>query len=285
MPRDASAAARRPSARLFGAWIRGLARVWPPAADRILVRRFLTPRRRRTPGAGPRQGAPRFVKDGRVRIATWSRGRGPTVLLCHGWEGSAAAWEPMARALVAAGYRVVTFDMPAHGRSSGQRTSVAGMARAARVVAASVGPLHAVIGHSAGGTAAALALRDGLRADRAVLLAPTRRPADYLHTIVRAIGLPDDRATAAIACVYKEIGAAPARLDAVAAVAGLTPPGLVLHDRDDAYVPWTDGREIATAWPGCRFIETHGLGHGRLIEDEGVAYEVVRFLGERREGR
>jgi alpha-beta hydrolase superfamily lysophospholipase len=63
-----------------------------------------------------------FVEVNGERLATWSYGKGPTILLVHGWNGHAAQLRAFVSPLVDAGYRVVAFDQPAHGQSSGART-------------------------------------------------------------------------------------------------------------------------------------------------------------------
>jgi pimeloyl-ACP methyl ester carboxylesterase len=56
------------------------------------------------------------------------------------------------------------------------------------------------------------------------------------------------------------------------------PPTLVVHDRDDAFTPITDGAAIAAAWPSARMRVTAGLGHRRLLRDPDVVSEVVDFV-------
>ncbi|HEY3093964.1 MAG TPA: alpha/beta hydrolase [Vicinamibacterales bacterium] len=45
-------------------------------------------------------------------------GSGPAVVLIHGWPLSGASWEKQTAALLAAGYRVITYDRRGFGRSS-----------------------------------------------------------------------------------------------------------------------------------------------------------------------
>jgi non-heme chloroperoxidase len=45
-------------------------------------------------------------------------GSGPPVVLIHGWPLSGASWEKQTAALLAAGYRVITYDRRGFGRSS-----------------------------------------------------------------------------------------------------------------------------------------------------------------------
>jgi non-heme chloroperoxidase len=47
------------------------------------------------------------------------RGTGRPVVLIHGWPLSGASWERQTAALLAAGYRVITYDRRGFGRSSG----------------------------------------------------------------------------------------------------------------------------------------------------------------------
>jgi pimeloyl-ACP methyl ester carboxylesterase len=56
-------------------------------------------------------------------------------------------------------------------------------------------------------------------------------------------------------------------------------PALVIHDVDDAGVPWQQGRQIAEAWPGAQFVKTQGLGHNRILRDPAVIGRVVAFIG------
>lgn len=58
---------------------------------------------------------PTFSSDG-LTYAYTEGGRGPTVLLLHGFTGSSANWEPLQVALVDS-YRVIALDLPGHGAS------------------------------------------------------------------------------------------------------------------------------------------------------------------------
>lgn len=69
--------------------------------------------------------------------------------------------------LVSAGFKVVAFDAPAHGESSGRTTDLVESASAIAAVAAHTGPLHAVLAHSFGASMALYAQRDwGVQAPR-----------------------------------------------------------------------------------------------------------------------
>ena len=266
--------------RALGFWLRALGRVAPGRADLALARRFCTPVRRRGEPASDLYAPAGTVDHRGLRLPVWRAGDGPTVLLAHGWDGNAAFFDPMARSLVEAGCAVVAFDMPAHGSAEGKRTNVIDMAAAVRGVAEKVGPLAAVVGHSAGGAATALALRDGLDAGRGVLIGVPALPAAFIHPLAAALGLPRERALAALGAMERDVGVDPWSADTVAAVREARVPGLVIHDDDDRRAPWADGRAVAVAWggPGARLVTTQGLGHYRLAADPAVLAEVREFV-------
>ncbi|HEX8428339.1 hypothetical protein [Hymenobacter sp.] len=53
---------------------------------------------------------------------------------------------------------------------------------------------------------------------------------------------------------------------------------LLLHDRHDLNVPFSDGEAIAASWPALNFRPTNGLGHNRIMRDPSVLEQVVEFL-------
>ena len=46
-------------------------------------------------------------------------------------------------------------------------------------------------------------------------------------------------------------------------------PMLVVHDEGDDEAPYSGGLAIAHAWPASRLFTTTGLGHRRILRDEG----------------
>src|SRR5262249_63894 len=160
--------------------IRAACFVVPGRVERLLLDRFFTPTRRPVAPTSDVLGEEWSVISGHESIAVYTAGSGPRVLLVHGWEGNASDFALMSESLQSMGYGVVTFDQPAHGRSTGRQTTLPAMSRAVLDVARASGPFVAVIGHSLGGSATLLALRDGLPARCAVLIAP---PYDARHFV------------------------------------------------------------------------------------------------------
>ena len=218
------------------------------------------------------------------RVALWSWGRGQTVLLVHGWAGAAGDMAPMAAALVSAGYRAVLFDMPGHGDS--EKTGTTNLLVYIQTLAALgqlVGPLHAVVAHSLGGTATAIALGEGVvTAQRAVLLAPALSPWAFFWHFAQVIGLPTARVPGMVARTEEIVGRKADSLNAAEAVRGLEIPAYFVHDPDDLDVPFEHGQALAAAWKGAEFVSRPGVGHRRILRDAETVAGVVGFVkGER----
>ena len=212
-------------------------------------------------------------------MAAWSWGeRGPGVLLVHGWGSRGARFVDLGGALLASGFRVVTFDAPGHGASSGRLSSGPEFARAALAVATAVGPVSAVVGHSLGGFASALAIERGLAARRSVFISPSANVNTYSAQFASLLGVRDPVMASMRARLERRLGFEWKHMDVPRFAPAMRIPLLVFHDRDDREVRWDDGAAIAAAWPGAQLVTTTGLGHHRIVSDGAVIRQVLAFL-------
>lgn len=213
-----------------------------------------------------------------TELRAWAWGTGPLVVLAHGWGSRAGRWSTLASALLEHGFAVVTYDAPAHGTSPGRLASLPEFARALRAVADSAGPLHAVVGHSLGGTAIALALNQGLRADRAVLISAPADPETFPDRFAELLAIPAPVRKAMQQNLEVRLKFQWRDLHVPGLVTALTTRALVIHDREDSDVLPADAETIAAAWPGSQLLLTSGLGHRAIIRDPAVVGAAVEFL-------
>lgn len=127
------------------------------------------------PGVSPGRPIEAFWDGHRVVGEEW--GEGPPVYLVHGWGGQRPHLAMFVKPLVEAGYRVVAFDLPSHNESDpGElapgRTTATECADAIAAVIETHGPAHAVVAHSLGANATALAAAQGAPVGRLVFFAP-----------------------------------------------------------------------------------------------------------------
>ena len=222
---------------------------------------------------------PLELRAGRWRLRGFSAGEGPTVLLVHGWGDHAARLGAFVAPLVAQGFRAVAVDMPGHGNRRMARADLPTMADALRLVAAQVGPVHAVIGHSLGATVSMLAVRDGVSPAALVLLAPPVRLDDAVSRFGEMLDLPARTLTGLRRRIERRFGASVWR-DYAADHLELDVPTLLIHDTDDPQVDISQGRMLAAAWPNVEMVETAGLGHQRIVRDPAVVAAAVAFVAE-----
>lgn len=243
---------------------------------RQLLADVMVPRRRARPRiAAPFRDAEDFqIETPEGKIAAWRLGSGPAVLCVHGWEDDNALWGPLAAALREIGVAVVAFDLPAHGFSEGAACSPFIAAAAVGAAAAALGPIEAIVTHSFGGPATAVALSRGLSVDRVVLIAPPRGRNRRWFKHAEDRGISIDVVKRARELYIAENG----EFDFVDAAANLKPQALILHSADDEQVDWGQGQAIADNWPGAEFVLCDGLGHRLIAQDASVIARIVSFL-------
>jgi len=182
----------------------------------------------------------------------------------------------MQEAFVRAGYCAVSFDMPAHGETKGVTTSLIEFSEVLAQACHLVGPVHAVVGHSLGGTALSLALHSGLNVEAAVIVAPLMSFDFALDEFVKYLGLGQAARERVARSTEAQFGFQRAELD----LSRLERPSdnlLLLHDHDDKLTFAHDTARLAQLW-SCPFFETTGLGHGRILRANEVIERVIRFI-------
>jgi len=271
------------SFRILRAALGALAVVSPTTAGGVAERLFLTPRRsaRRTDAravlaTGRRIALPTAYGD--LAAWRWGASGGPATLLVHGWEGHGAQLGAFVEPLVAEGLSVVTFDAPAHGDSPGRFSSIVHFAEGVTAAARTLGLLRGIVTHSMGGAGALWASRDGLLAERLVLIAPPIDVADFTGLFARTMGLSEQIREDVHRRLHRRLGVPVEALRAERVVGRLRGPLLVVHDEDDREVPIRCGETIARAWPGAELVRTRGLGHRRILRDVETVRRIVRFV-------
>lgn len=265
-----------------------LGAVAPALAFRQAWRLFCTPRRLsvktwEAPALADARRRTVAYATGSVAVYEWGEAAAPTVVLVHGWEHRASFWGAWVRPLLAAGYRVVALDGPAHGASSGRQATLISFGGAVQAVVDTVGEVRAVVAHSFGAASVAglpVRLPAGASLPRLVLLSAPVSPRAVAGRFADFLYLSDNLA-GRFADHMQLLAGRPADSFAVA-TSGPTIGAekvLIIHDEGDEIVPFYEGQDIAAAWPGARLHATRGLGHNRILRDAGVVQAAVEFIG------
>lgn len=272
-------------------WLRWqLGALWalsPALGFRQAWRVFTTPRRLPTkaweaPALADARRRTVMAETGTVAVYEWGPAAAPAVLLVHGWEHRASFWRAWVAPLLAAGYRVVALDGPAHGASAGRRTTLTDFGGAVQAVVNTLGAVRAIVAHSFGAASVAglpVRLPAGAALPRLVLISAPVGPRVVAERFADFLRLPADLVRRFARHIEQETGR-PADSFAVAAAGPSTGAEqvLVLHDEGDEIIPFAEGQQIVASWPGARLHATRGLGHNRILRDAGVIAESIGFI-------
>jgi pimeloyl-ACP methyl ester carboxylesterase len=267
-----------------------LAETWAPTlGGRYAARRWLTvppAPTARSESIEPAAGDTFAIRVGAGTVRGVSAGTGPVVYLMHGWGGTGDQLSVFVEPLRRAGFRVVRFDAPSHGRSDpgacgAGRTHGVEFAAALDAVMQRFGPADTVIAHSMGVLPSLLVQRAGRPVDRLVLIAPVRDLGGHLDRFAGLVGMGPRTRRAMDDRIAELIGEPVAGMDVRRLAGHISPiPLLVVHDRDDRETGHPHSVELADRWPGpATLISTQGLGHRRILSDPLVVDQVVDFVG------
>lgn len=257
-----------------------LCAVAPATAATIAHKLIATPPRhqRRSWEQALLQTADRFdvtVGKRRIPVAVW--GQGPTVLLVHSWGGRGTQMGRLTAALIAAGYRAVSFDLPAHGEAGKGETDMvecaSAVAAVAEAVTAKAGPLHGVLAHSFGVMTTLLAAREhGVQIPRLVSIGAFGHCRWFMDAAREHLNLSEDVAQRIRDQFEARYGHRVTwdRLSVVELLRAARCRTLIIHDRFDREVPYSHSHALRSVGPHIEASPTVGLGHRRTLSDAGV---------------
>lgn len=222
-------------------------------------------------------------EGGELAVTTWGSS-GPAILLMHGWGGARAQMTGFVDPLLFAGYRVVAYDQPAHGDSTGKMTNLLEIAPTMDLVTKQEGKFEAIIAHSFGTliTSYALVNRNFPPPARLVYFGAFNQLLESLPRFQIIAGLSDEIMDGLRALIYENFGKEV--LDAIVNEK-LTPqihiPALMFHDVADNVTPIEDSRSISQVWKHAQLIETEGLGHRGALQSKSIHEQVIKFLKDK----
>ncbi|HUG34312.1 MAG TPA: alpha/beta hydrolase [Anaerolineales bacterium] len=218
--------------------------------------------------------------NGELAVTTWGEG-GPAVLLMHGWGGARAQMTGFVDPMLSAGYRVVAYDQPAHGESSGTMTNLLEIAPTMDLVRQKESDFAAIVAHSFGTiiTSYALVNLHFPPPSKLVYFGAFNELLESLPRFQEIAKLPDEIMGGFRLMLIENFGNGV--LEAIVneeLVKQINIPALMYHDAEDNVTPVDDSRAIAKAWKNATYIETSGLGHRGALQSSEIHEQVVKFL-------
>lgn len=258
----------------------------PGLTETLVKRSFFAPAK---PPVGARNR--KFLTSGRrfqfhvhgKAIQGWQWGRGPGILFVHGWNSRGIHFSRFFKTLMDNGYRIVTYDAPAHGESQGRQTNFFEMTDtvAAFFKQAMVPDIKGIVAHSLGAAAVINHLADRETDIETVLLAPALQPGKLLRRAFRQHGIPRPVSEKLITDLERQYGYSLLRHSPHRLARRITSRVLVIHDRDDRTTPYAESRKVSEDSNQMVLHTTTGLGHKRLLNDPEIVELVQAYLMER----
>ena len=257
--------------------------VSPALAMRFAARLFTTPVRHQTPRrelAMERESIQEkfTVRALNLEINVYRYGSGPAVLLVHGWSGRGTQLVKFADALKKQGFSTLSFDGPAHGKSSGKTAIMPQFIASVLELEKKYGPFEAAVGHSLGGMTLLNAARLGLKIKSLVVIGSGDVVRDIIDEFVQLIGLRPKIGELMQREFEKTSPETMEAYSAHKAAAATNIPVLVIHDLEDREVHVNCARNIASHMPNGELMLTKGLGHRKILGSPDVIERSVQHI-------
>ena len=212
---------------------------------------------------------------------TYSWGEGKPVLMTHGWAGRGTQFRKFVAPFNENGYKVVSFDAPAHGRSFGQKTHMGEFKELIMKLEEIHGSFEATIGHSFGGAVNMYATLKGLSPKKMILISSPSVPEDILENFLSIINGHKDRLVYFKKYVREQFGVEFNEMSTYVMSESLEPlPMLIIHDLNDKDVPISHAISLQSKLSYPRFYQTEGLGHNRILKNSSVINACIDFIQE-----
>ncbi len=211
-----------------------------------------------------------------IRTYNWD-GSGQTILLVHGWESNSGRWKPLINHLKKFNYNIVALDAPAHGNSGSKYFNAILYSEFINKVAIKYQPT-CIIGHSVGGMASVFFQNKyQLTCIKKIVLLGS--PSDFKDVLKRYTDLLgyNHRISHHLNTIIKErFGDEPEVFSTAKYAETLSIQSLIIHDKDDPVIPYSDAIKINTNFKNSKLITTKGLGHS--LNHKKVTLHISEFI-------
>ncbi len=226
----------------------------------------------------------RFNINNEISAIRWSnhkpdgKNASKQILLVHGWESRATQMYGVAQQLLTTGYDVVAVDMPAHGHSKGQTSNPHLFAQTIQLAQQHLGDFEAIVGHSMGAGATAIAVGRGVSTQKMVLISGPSSIENVLRRFAGFIGLNKSGANKFVEFISSVVGSTPQDLDTQLLLKNSTIPTLIIHDEQDLEVPASESKRLASVLSNGELVLSNNLGHRKILKSPEIMQKIVSFI-------
>ncbi|WP_394758904.1 alpha/beta fold hydrolase [Flavobacterium sp.] len=220
-----------------------------------------------------------FVPKINKKIVVYHYGtNGKKVLLVHGWSGRGTQLVKFADELIKLGYSTISFDAPAHGKSSTTTTLMPEFIACILELEKLYGPFESAVGHSLGGMALLNSVKQGLQIKKLAVIGSGDKVEDILHEYVKRLELKPIVAAKMSALFEKRFNEPMENYASHLAAKQVNIPTLIIHDENDNEVPVFCAKNIYKNLPNGELLITKRLGHRKILGDATVIDKTINFI-------
>ena len=220
-----------------------------------------------------------FIKEINKEIEILSYGYSKKkVLLVHGWAGRSTQLFGFADKLLEKGFMVISFDGPAHGKSSGKTTMMPEFLATIKEIDTNFGPFEAAIGHSFGASSLYNAAADFLNIKTFIAIGSGDKVSDIITNFANNLMLKEKSARKIQLKLEEEWDLKVDDYACSTVAKKIDIPVLVVHDSKDGDVPVSCAYRIRQNLRNGSLLITGGLGHTKILRDQEVINLSVEFI-------
>jgi pimeloyl-ACP methyl ester carboxylesterase len=200
------------------------------------------------------------------------------VLLIHGWSGRGTQLYAIADKLLENGFMTISFDAPAHGKSTGKTTMMTEFITAAKFLEKEFGPFEIGIGHSLGGMAILNGYKQALKFNKVVIIGAGDTITDIITVFINKLELNLKLVEKIKQHFNKKFNENIDDYSGSVAAKEVIIPTLIIHDTEDKEVPVSCAYNIRQNLKHGELLITNGLGHTRILNDSFVLTRIIEFI-------
>ncbi len=202
------------------------------------------------------------------------------ILLAHGWSGRGTQLVKIAEKLTSMGYKTISFDAPAHGKSPHKITNMQEFIDSIHYINKKYGPFETAVGHSLGGMSLLNAVKGGFQIKKLVTIGSGDMIMDIISDFVKNLQLKDAIAHKMKKQFDKKLGYDLNQLSSSIAAKEVNIPTLVIHDENDLDVPVSCAENIHQNLQNGEIYITQKLGHRKILGTEKVIQKISNFINQ-----
>lgn len=200
------------------------------------------------------------------------------VLLAHGWSGRCTQLFTLAHLLLEKGYMVISFDGPAHGKSSGKSSNLNEYITTIKAIDKEFGPFDAAIGHSFGAMGIVNCEAQNKLFKCIITIGSGDTVSEILINFTHNLGLKTSFGHKLIRFFEKKWQVTIKDFATSRVAKKVTIPVLVVHDVNDGDVFVSSAINIRQKLKQGTLLITNGLGHTKILRNQKVAHKIVQYI-------